>query len=167
MALQQPARDSLPRSVPVEDLKSRLLADHAGLERQLTQLGQAVAGDDAPADLCQTWRHFEASLRDHLDTEERYLFPVFAATHREEVEALRREHRQIRNSLNELGIAAELHTLRKPAVDDVISFLRDHAAREDRSLYDWTAGSGDATAQRGLLAMFERRLRLAYGTGAR
>jgi hemerythrin-like domain-containing protein len=161
MTSQQATRGPLPRSVPADDIKSRLLSDHQGLEHQLTLLGQAVAGDDAPAELCQAWTHFEASLRDHLDTEERYLFPLFATARREEVNALRREHQQIRNSLNELGVAAELHTLRKPAVDDLILFLRTHAAREDHSLYDWLEHTGDRTAERGLLAMFQRRLHSA------
>jgi hemerythrin len=161
MTSHQATRSALPRSAPAEDIKSRLLADHQGLEHQLTLLGQAVAGDDAPADLCQAWTHFEASLRDHLDTEERYLFPVFAAARGDEVNALRREHQQIRNSLNELGVAAELHTLRKPAVDDLMLLLRAHAAREDHSLYDWLEDTGDRTAERGLLAMFQRRLHSA------
>ena len=155
---QQPLKQRSPApATSVEDMKLRLLADHESLELGLVRLGQAMENNDSPADLCLAWAEFEASLRDHLATEERYLFPLFAAAQRESIAGLSRDHQQIRNALNELGVAAELHTLRKPAVDDLICFLREHRLREDSSLYDWMQRRDDTTARRGLLAMFERR----------
>jgi len=141
----------------MNDLKQRLLADHADLERQLQVLARAVEANDAACDLRECWTRVESSLRDHLDTEERTIFPVVAAAHREEIEALRAEHQAIRKSLTELGLAVELHTLRKAAVDKLFLFLSEHAARENHSLYDWLEDTSDSGPRRGLLAMFDRR----------
>ena len=148
------------------DLKQRLLADHAELEQQLKALARAVEANDAPCDLRECWTGFETSLRDHLDTEERSIFPVVAAAHRPEVEALRAEHRAIRDALAELGLAVELHTLRKAAVDKLIVFLNQHATREDHSLYEWLEQASGSLARRGLLAMFDRRNKGAAGPRA-
>lgn len=143
---------STPES-PTE-VKARLLSDHRGLEEFLGQLESAIEGADAPQ-LCEQWTRFELSLRDHLDTEERYLFPLVAATHRREVEALRAEHQHIRCALSELGVAVDLHTVRKASVDELIAYLKQHALREERSLYQWI--DHDPAAHHGLRAMFARR----------
>jgi hemerythrin-like domain-containing protein len=141
----------------MSDLKQRLLTDHAELEQQLRALARSVEANDAACDLCQCWTCFESALRDHLDTEERAIFPVVASAHRKEVEALRAEHQLIRKALAELGLAVELHTLRKAAVDELIVFLNQHAARENHTLYDWLVQSSGPSPQRRLLAMFDRR----------
>jgi len=146
----------------MNDLKRLLVEDHALLERQLAQLAQAVEADDCPADLLECWTRFEAGLRDHLDTEERCLFPAAGPEHREQVEGLRAEHRRIRHTLQELGVALELHTLRKPSVDELITFLREHAEREKQTLYAWLEEPGNAGARHGLLAMFERRSKAPF-----
>jgi len=69
---------------------------------------------------------------------------------------LRAEHQQIRHALAELGTRVELHTLRKQAVDELIEFLRQHAAREDHSPYEWAERKDEPLPWRGLFAMFER-----------
>jgi len=150
----------------MNDLKQRLLADHAELEQQLKALARAVEANDAASDLRECWTGFETSLRDHLDTEERTIFPVVAPAHRAEVEALRAEHQLIRDALAELGLAVELHTLRKPAIDELTEFLNQHATRENHSLYDWLEGASGSQAHRGLLAMFDRRNKSASGSRA-
>ena len=146
----------------MNDLKQRLSADHEELERQLRALACAVDANDAPSDLHQCWTCFETSLREHLDAEERTIFPVVASDHRQEVEALRAEHQLIRQSLAELGLALELHTLRKAAVDELIAFLHQHAARENGSLYDWLDSDQHRHSLRSLRAMFEQR---SHGQG--
>jgi hemerythrin-like domain-containing protein len=143
----------------MNDLKQRLSADHAELAQQLQALARSVDANDPACDLGQCWADFEASLSDHLDTEERVIFPVVASAHRAEIEALRAEHRLIRKTLSELGVAVELHTLRKAAVDALIAFLKQHAARENDSLYEWLERTPSSGTERGLRAMFERRLR--------
>ena len=143
-----------PAPATTTELKARLLSDHRALEQLLAQLGCAIDGANPPT-LCEQWTHFEQSLRDHLDTEERFLFPLVASAHRSDVEGLRAEHQHIRRALSELGVAADLHTLRKASVDELIVYLQQHALREERSLYHWLEDS--AAAQRGLRAMFDRR----------
>jgi hemerythrin-like domain-containing protein len=138
-------------------IKKNLRDDHAQLERRLQRLLNAVDANDSCADLRRIWSGFEANLLDHLGTEERCLFPLVAHEHRTEVEALCAEHRHIRDALTELGICLELHTLRKQAVDELIEFLRQHAAHEDASLYEWVEKKGLTAATAGLFAMFDRR----------
>jgi hemerythrin-like domain-containing protein len=137
-------------------LKARLLSDHRALETLLAQLTSAIEGADW-SELCEQWTRFEQNLRDHLDTEERSLFPLVAPAHRREVESLRGDHEHIRGALSELGVAVDLHTLRKAAIDELIVYLQEHAQRENHTLYEWVDGS--ATAERGLRHLFERRAR--------
>jgi hemerythrin-like domain-containing protein len=149
----------------MNDLKRRLTDDHSELARQLQALARSVDANDPTCDLNQCLARFEGSLRDHLDTEERCIFPEVASAHRAEVEELRAEHRHIRNALTELGLAVELHTLRKASVDQLIAFLDRHAARENDSLYDWLEQASSPGPRRGLLAMFERRQRATERAG--
>ena len=107
----------------MNDLKQRLLDDHLSLERMLTQLSDALDGDSSA--VCETWTRADRHIRNHFDSEERCLFPLVAATHRAEVERLRAEHQSIRSALSELGVAADLHLLRKPSVDELIARLRE------------------------------------------
>jgi len=144
-----------PIHATTAEVKGRLLNDHSALEELLGKLTSALEGSDNAAELCCLWTLFEQYLRDHLDTEERYLFPLVAATHRSEVEALRTEHQHIRSALSELGIAVDLHALRKASIDELIGYLHQHATREEHSLYNWT--DHDPAARRGLRALFERR----------
>jgi len=136
------------------EVKARLLGDHRALEELLAQLTGAIEGANPPA-LCEQWTRFEQNLRDHLDTEERCLFPLVAAAHRNDIEELRAQHQHIRRALSELGLAVDLHTLRKASADELIVYLQRHALQEDQSLYQWLDES--VAAQRGLRAMFERR----------
>ncbi|HEY3254975.1 MAG TPA: hemerythrin domain-containing protein [Polyangiaceae bacterium] len=136
------------------EVKARLLNDHRALEELLSRLTSAIEGA-GPAELCEQWTRFEQNLRDHLDSEEYCLFPLVAAAHRQEVEDLRAEHQHIRSALTELGVAADLHTLRKASVDELIVYLQQHALREEHSLYQWV--DHDVAAHHGLRAMFARR----------
>ncbi|HEY0468244.1 MAG TPA: hemerythrin domain-containing protein [Polyangiaceae bacterium] len=145
----------VPTHATTAEVKGRLLSDHSALEKLLAELGAVLEDNDSESELCDLWTRFEQNLRDHLDTEERCLFPLVAAAHRSEVEALRAEHRHIRCALGELGVAVDLHALRKASVDELIGYLRQHALREDHSMYDWV--DQDPVAHRGLRAMFERR----------
>ena len=133
--------------------KQILLNDHAAVERLLAQLSTVVAGDD-PSGVCELWTRFERFMRAHLEFEEQRLFPLIPLAHLEELDGLRAEHQRIRCALGELGIAADLHTLRKASVDELIGYLQQHAAREERSFYGWL--DDQATARHGLRALFDR-----------
>ena len=91
-----------PHPTKTRAAKSRLLDDHRALEQLLTQLTSALEAGDS-ADIGEVWTQFEQNLRDHIDTEERFLFPLVASEHRGEIEELRREHQHIRCALGELG----------------------------------------------------------------
>jgi len=149
-------QSSAPAPATTTEIKARLLSDHRTLEQLLGQLSGAIDGANPPT-LCEQWTRFEQSVRDHLDTEERFLFPLVASAHRSDIEVLRAEHQHIRCALSELGVAVDLHTLRKASVDELIVYLQQHALREDQSLYQWLEAS--VAAERGLRAMFERRAR--------
>jgi hemerythrin superfamily protein len=118
------------------DLSQTLLEEHARLDEVLNGLACAAESADH-CELLRTWGEFEKQLRHHLEIEESKLFPVAEPFHPEAVESLRRTHDKIRAMLSELGVRAELHTLRKPAVDWLVETLRQHAEQEDRTLYHW------------------------------
>ena len=157
--MPDPQASTSPPTTTTE-VKARLLSDHRALAELLKQLTCALEGANPPT-LAEQWARFEQNLRDHLDTEESCLFPLVASAHRDEIEQLRTEHQHIRRALSELGVAVELHTLRKASADELIVYLEQHALREDHSLYQWLDES--VAAQRGLRAMFERRARHASG----
>jgi hypothetical protein len=54
-----------------------------------------------------------------------------------EAAALSREHVEIRTSLDELGIWADLHCTTADAVERLSRALEDHAKREDALMYRW------------------------------
>ena len=134
--------------------KGRLLHDHRALQQLLTQLTSALEDGD-PVDIGDVWTQFERRLRDHIDTEERCLFPLVAVAHRADVEGLSLEHQRIRAALGELGNLVDLHALRKASVDELILYLLQHAAHEERTLYQWL--EDDTAPPQGLLAMLARR----------
>jgi len=131
-----------------------MLSDHRALEKLLARLESSLEGASGP-ELCEQWTRLELNLRDHLDTEERCLFPLVAVDHPKDIAELRAEHQHIRCALSELGVAVDLHTLRKASVDEFIAYLQRHAQREEHTLYQWL--NHDLAAHRSLRAMFERR----------
>jgi len=117
--------------------KTRLLRDHLALKQLLTQLTDALEGGDSAA-IGEVWTQFERCLRDHIETEERCLFPLHAATRGTEgteIESLKFEHQHILRTLDELGNLVDLHALRKASVDELSRYLLKHAAGEECSLY--------------------------------
>lgn len=120
----------------MQTISARFLRDHEALRRTLDELGNAAEGANA-ATLVDVWTDFERRLERHLETEERLLLPGLRLRHREEAQLIQREHDQIRALVGELGIRADLHTLRKDVVDELIALLVQHADREERGLYAW------------------------------
>ena len=118
---------------------SSLRAEHAFCERLERDLvARAESGDWQACD--RGWDRFSAALQRHMCGEERSLFPRLAAASTEGravVEKLREEHVGFRRSLNQLGIAIELHELRLADVEELVRRLREHAAEENRWLYPW------------------------------
>ena len=118
------------------NIRESLGSDHRAIERKLTDLADAVEGADFPTILA-VFRRVEGGLRAHTDGEERYLFPRFKEQHPDAIRELREEHERFRRLLDELMVQTELHTLRKESIDDLVAQLRNHAAKEDGTLYAW------------------------------
>jgi len=111
-----------------------LLSDHQRLDALFQRLLDDVQCGDWR--VCQaTWSSFERQLLEHLETEEKYLLPIFERDYPNETEGLLEEHASIRRLLADLGVRIELHALREQHVRHFIQFLQAHAAREESLLY--------------------------------
>jgi hypothetical protein len=107
------------------------------LEGLLAELRALVLADD-PRSLSRFWTAFERELRDHLAAEESSLLPAFGETHLHKARALRQDHAQIRELVEEIGLRIDLHLLRARAVDQLIDLLREHTLREEAWIDAWT-----------------------------
>ncbi|MCB9736620.1 MAG: hemerythrin domain-containing protein [Deltaproteobacteria bacterium] len=123
--------------------KELLSHDHARLDALFAEIVDAAEADVDSRTLGELWTAFERGLLAHFNAEERYLFPRVAATHRDEIHELAREHDEIRALLSELDIAVDLHFLRAANVQQLVSRIRAHAEREDRTLYRWAQELGE------------------------
>lgn len=142
--------------------ETKLLEDHAEIERLLSLLAIAVASNDESQDLQCVWAQVERLILDHISTEEHEFFGLVARDHRAEVEELRAEHQHIRRALAELGMQVQLHSVRKPEVDALVTFLRHHAERENETLYRWLVERSDASLANAVRRMLERRSHNAH-----
>jgi hemerythrin len=129
------------------------MRQHDALERMLDQVEHAAAEVD-PRALQKIWNAFERALVRHLDLEEESLFPLVESVHPEEARERRAEHARIRQIVGELGLSCDLHAVRREAVEDLVSTLRAHAAREDRTLYRWVDEHVPVDTRRHLLRLF-------------
>jgi hypothetical protein len=114
----------------------RLAEQHRQLEKVFQGLVCGCVSED-PIALRRRWCTFERELLEHMQEEEQRWLPAFSIKYPAEAEELRREHQEIRTTLNELGVALDLHALRAETGEAFINKLRTHAAREDRRLYLW------------------------------
>jgi len=115
-------------------IHDRLNQDHERLAALFEALENAVAGADRPT-VQAVFTAFEHSVLAHFEAEERWLFPALELRHRKEINQMRREHAHIRRLIADLGIRADLGTLRKAVADELVQALREHAAREDAEIY--------------------------------
>ena len=111
-----------------------LLSDHQRLDKLFQRLLDDVHCGDWT--VCQaTWSSFERQLLEHLETEDKYLLPIFERDYPNETAGLQQQHVSIRRLLADLGVRIELHVLREQHVRHFIEFLQAHAAREETLLY--------------------------------
>ncbi|PKN57276.1 MAG: hypothetical protein CVU56_11575 [Deltaproteobacteria bacterium HGW-Deltaproteobacteria-14] len=136
--------------------RDRFTADHRALEAQLEALDNAVEGANFPT-IQAAWAPFERALLEHLEVEEAEALPGFVAAHPEAGEAIRADHAAIRRWLAELGVAGDLHTLRKDRHDDFLALLREHREREEATFYPWVDEAPEGLARRLLAALRQRR----------
>ena len=140
----------------MESISTRLRREHRELHQRLDELRNAVDGADL-ATIARVWTQFERTLDRHLDDEERLLLPRLERRHPEEVAAIRAEHEQLRHLVAELGIQADLRTLRKDVADELLARLERHAAREDSGIYAYADHELEPPHRRGLLGSMSRR----------
>ena len=130
-------------------------------------LVDTVEGADLP-DVARTWAEFEGGLLAHLDLEEKRLFPLLATAHPDVVASALQQHARVRELIAELGVRAELHTIRKWAVDELVALLAGHAAFEDETVYPLADEVIDDARRRSALeSMREEAKRRTTELGAR
>jgi hemerythrin len=134
----------------MNDVQTRLDRDHRELTQLLWRLSQD-ARDPSGLELQATWGELERRLNAHLRAEEEYLLPLVEASHPALVECTRREHDEIRRLVAELGVAVELHTVREPAISELVRTLDEHAEREDRTLYRFAGEKASVAVQHGIV----------------
>jgi hypothetical protein len=147
------------------DLHRHLKTDHVELVTLFQDLRNAVEGADGPT-IQRIWTEFETRLLAHMDGEEKDLLPELEPHHPEEVARVRQEHARIRALLLELGIQADLHTLRKAAADALVALLQEHAAREDGSIYGWAETEVSPERRLSLLERIRRPVRRGIAASA-
>lgn len=150
----------------MQNLHVWLKQDHERLDRLFQALLDAVEAGDQPT-VSLVWADFERGLLAHLDAEETHLFPLLQADHPETIASLCLEHANIRHLLAELGISADLHTLRQDVAEQLVELLRAHAELEDQTLYPWAERAASADSKRSVLdalkAAVERRMEKQRG----
>lgn len=104
-------------------------------EACLALLGACYAGD--PGDLARRWAEIEHQLYDHMMAEEHFLFPAYQHDEPDDAHVLRDQHARLREQALEVGVAAELHTVRREQIEAFVAALRAHGQCEEASLYPW------------------------------
>ncbi len=118
---------------PPDDSPQAVTLQGAEIDACLEPLmASLVADDDALAEL--RWIDFEAAVLAHFDAEEHLLFPSLLAKGNRAVRVFVEEHRHLRARLAELRHAANMQSLRIPAVRAFIDSLNAHARHEERAL---------------------------------
>lgn len=144
---------------PNRTVGAMLHQDHVDIERTFDGLESAAAAGADARTISALWDRFEHSLLDHFAVEEKDLFPLVEASHPEEVRALLADHQSIRNQLQDLDLAVDLHLIRAPAIQQLLAQVRAHAAREDGLLYQWVEEEATPGMKRAVLRRLERRVR--------
>jgi hemerythrin len=139
-------------------IRTWLLHDHTRLDKLFSQLLNAVEGADDPT-ISSVWSEFETGLLAHFDAEESHLFPLLAGDYPREVEAAQRQHSQIRALVAELGVRADLRTIRLDVAEELIRQLQKHAEFEDKTVYTWAEAALSAPQQTSMLERFKKPAR--------
>jgi hemerythrin superfamily protein len=120
----------------------KLHDDHQALEGDFEDLLNRVHVDDTCI-IEECWDRFEKRLRDHMRFEEEKLLPAYARERPEIAMWIREDHEKIEQALDEIGLEIQLHQLREEKARAFVALLREHAAREARSIYGWTGATAE------------------------
>lgn len=139
-------------------IRAWLTHDHTRLNKLFSQLLDAVEGADDPT-ISTVWSEFETGLLAHFDAEESHLFPRLAGDYPREVETAQRQHSQIRALVAELGVRADLRTIRLDVAEELIRKLQKHAEFEDKTVYTWAEAALSAPERNRMLERFRKPTR--------
>lgn len=124
---------------PLQKLALSLRREHDELARRCEDLQQrADRGDWRDGDAI--WDGFRSVLDRHMSHEESWLLPVYALAGPREssvAQTLRREHTALRQELERIAAALQVHAVGAGEIRELLRQLRDHARREEPSLYRW------------------------------
>ena len=146
-------------------LRTRLSRDHQELETLLERLSLAAEACNREA-LALTWAELEPRLTLHMQAEERYLLPLLEATHPAEIQRILLEHARIRDTVAQLGVAVELHAVRKNDIQALVELLLAHAKHEDEELYVLAGEKASRAVEHGVLTTLKAFVRSALRTAS-
>jgi hemerythrin-like domain-containing protein len=129
-----------------ESLEAYLTLDHERLENTFTELLQAFRRGDRDH-LRDTWTRFDSGILGHLGAEERFMLPLFRATHPDAARTIEVQHARFRRVLAELGVGVDLGLVNFEVANEFIGALRNHARMEEAFLYRWAERELPADAQ--------------------
>jgi hemerythrin-like domain-containing protein len=138
-------------------VQTRFEQDHRDIEALLEDVANHAASAN-PA-LAITFNELEQRLMTHMEAEEQYLLPLVEVSHPGEADRTRLEHARIRQLVSELGLAIELHAVREPQIAELVQLLREHAAREDRTIYTFAGERASSAVEHRLAAMLKAAAR--------
>lgn len=144
----------------MNSVAARLTQDHQDLDALLRCLSQDAKAP-VPGALQATWSMFETKLIRHMQAEEQFLLPLLEASDPEEVTRIRLEHVRIRDSLTELGLAVELHTVREAQITELVELLHAHAKHENGILYRLAGEKASAAVHHGISQLLKHGVAVA------
>jgi hypothetical protein len=147
------AHPSSPRAKHA-GLTTLLRDHHVGVESACLALMGAAFVDDPPT-LAMRWNAFEDELGDHMAAEEELLIPSYASADPDQAQELIADHILIRDLLEGIALDVELHTIRIEPLKALVELLREHARREEATIYPW--------AHRHLPTLLRRQLAARLG----
>ena len=125
---------------PGAQLREYFTLDHRNCDSQWADVEAAIERGDVAA-IARTWRRFEANLRQHLEMEEKVLFPAFeqrtGMTGGGPTFVMRSEHEQMRGLLGQMAEAASSgdHAELLDQGDTLLMLIQQHNQKEEGMLY--------------------------------
>lgn len=144
----------------MNSIASRLTQDHQELDALLRRLAEDAEAPERGV-LEETWSSFESKLIRHMEAEERFLLPLLEVTDAAEVARIRLEHARVRDSLTELGVAVELHTVRAVDVNELVGLLAAHAKHENTALYRLAGEKASRAVEHGVAQLLKHGVAVA------
>lgn len=118
-------------------IERALNSDHEELEVLFQRVITSLGGGD-PESIRARWLELDRALEQHLCMEETLILPGFTQENPAAAARIRREHREIRAHMVQLGVDLDLHELSPGSAARFIESLRQHAKYEEVMFYPWS-----------------------------